>query len=200
MKADEPLIPLAGVRMVPRNLTRALFWVGIAFAVIATAMILGGLIAGELGRVLEQSLVFFGVAAYACVTAMLSSRSDRRPRVTAPQLWKHLQPRSPLPTRTFAVAFVMVVLATGLVGGWELALRIGLPGSGMLAGLLASVVLYRRQMHRQATVMFALYADGVLDAAATAAIDDARAKDPAFDAAVREHQRVCALVAAQLRG
>jgi hypothetical protein len=199
MKTNEPLIPLAGVRMVPRNLMRALFWVGIAFAVIAATMVLGGLIAGELERVLQQALVGFGIAAYACATSMLASRSDRRARVTAPLLWKHLQPRPPLPARTFVVAFVLVVLAVGLVGGWERALRIGLPGLGMLAGSLGYVVLHRRQMHRQATVVFTLYADGVLDADATAAIDDARAKDADFDAAVREHQRVCAQVATQLR-
>jgi len=199
MKTNEPLIPLAGVCMVPRNLMRAMFRVGIAFALIATMMILGGLIAGELERVLQQALVTYGIAAYAWVTAMFSSRSDRRPRVTAPLLWKHLQPRPPLPVRTIVVVFVLVVLAAGLVGGWELALRIGVPGTGMLAGALGYVVLHRRQMHRQATVVFALYADGVLDADATAAIDDARAKDAGFDAAVREHQRVCALVATQLR-
>ena len=36
MKTNEPLIPLAGVRTMPRSLIRALWWVGIAFALIAT--------------------------------------------------------------------------------------------------------------------------------------------------------------------
>jgi hypothetical protein len=200
MKANEPLIPLAGVRLVPHSLIRAMLWVGIGIAAIAMAMLLHGLIAGELVRTGKQALIGFGIAIYVCGSAMLATRSDRRPRATAPLLWKHLQPRPPLPIGRFVVMFLLVVAVLGLTSGWELALRVGVPSAGILAGALAYATLYQRQMHRQATVLFALYADGVLDAAATAAIDDARQKDPAFDTAVREHQRVCSLVAAQLRG
>lgn len=200
MKANEPLIPLAGVRLVPHSLIRAMFWVGIGIAAIATAMLLYGLIAGELARIGKQALIGFGVAIYACASAMIASRSDRRPRATAPLLWKHLQPRSPLPIGLFVAMFLLVVAVIGLTSGWELALRVGVPSVGILGSALAYATFYQRQMHRQATMLFALYADGVLDAAATSAIDDARQKDPAFDTAVREHQRVCSLVASQLRG
>jgi hypothetical protein len=120
--------------------------------------------------------------------------------VTAPLLWKHVQPRPPLPIGRFIAMFAMVVAVIGLFSGWERMLRVGVPSLGMLAGALAYAAFYQRQMHQQATMLFALYADGVLDAATTAAIDDARQKDPAFDTAVREHQRVCGLVASQMRG
>ena len=200
MKDDEPLIPLVGVRRVPHRLMRVLFWVGIGVAAIAMAMLLYGLLAGELARVWPQASVGFFVAIYACATALLAARSDRKPSVPAPLLWKHVQPRPPLPMGWFVMVFALVVVVIGMASGWERALRVGVPGTGILAGALAYAAFYQRQMHRQATVLFALYADGVLDAETTAAIDDARQKDPAFDTAVREHQRVCSLVASQLRG
>jgi hypothetical protein len=44
--------------------------------------------------------------------------------------------------------------------------------------------------------LFALYADGALDPADTAAIEDARRKDPKFDAEIRAFQALGARIEA----
>jgi hypothetical protein len=199
MKTNEPLIPLAGVRLTPGGAVRALLWVGAASVAVAVALLGYGLVAGELDRMLQRAAVSAFVACYAIGVAIYARRSDRRPRVPAPFVFAHVRKRPPLPVRAIAALFVAVVLGVWFASGWEAALRLGVSGAGILCGMWFFAVLYRRQMHRQATTIFTLYADGLLDAAATAAIDDARRKDPVFDAAVREHQRLCAEVARVLQ-
>lgn len=198
MKPTE-LIPLANVQLVPRGIVLGLYAAAALFTVAALALVGYGLLAGELEHVLKQAGISLFVAVYAGIIAVVTARSDRRSRMTAPLVFAHVRPPAPLPVRAFALAFACAVVMTGLLSGWEQALRLGVEGSGMLGGLWLYVVLYRRSMHRQATVLFTLYADGLLDPASTTAIDDARQRDPAFDAAVREHQRVSALVTEQLR-
>jgi hypothetical protein len=199
MKAGEPLIPLTGVRLVPRGAVRALFWVGLAFALQAAGVVVYGVAAGKLERTLSQAGASAFVAAYAWITAAVATRGDRRARATAPLVFAHVRPRPPLPVRPVAAAVALALAGVGLLWGAEAALRTGVPTAGILGGVWLYVVMYRLHMHRQATAVFALYADGMLDAAATAAIDDARRKDPEFDAAVTEHQRICAQVARQVR-
>lgn len=200
MKTNQGLIPLAGVTLVPRGAVRYLIAVACMATATTLALVGHGLVVGDFDRTQQPAAVAAAIAAYAAITAWISGRSDRRPRATAPLVFAHLQTPRPLPVRNWIAAFLLLVLGIYGVAGPESALRTGVPLLGMLLGALFYVVHYRRLMHRQATAVFTLYVDGLLEPEPTAAIDDARAKDPAFDAAVREHQRLCALVTAELRG
>ncbi len=147
----------------------------------------GGLLGGAVG-------CFGGGAG-----ALFGTLADWRRRLPAAPLLYHLQNDRVLPfyRRVFWPALAVAVIATTIgcvFGHWRI-LQGFLQAGWMLTFMSGSMEAVRRHTTKQARAVFALYADGVLDPADAAAIDDARKKDPKFDAAVREFQRV----AAQLR-
>jgi len=85
-----------------------------------------------------------------------------------------------------------VGVVCGLVWGGPIFWHGCVQTGGMLAFISGSIEIVRRHVHRLASAVFTLYAEGQLDPADAAAIDDARGKDPKFDAAIREHQRIVA--------
>ena len=113
MKSNEPLIPLAGVRLVPPGVVRALFVIGLASFALALGMILSGLVVGRIERVWAGvGVCAWGV--YCCGIAIYGDRRHQQhPRAHAPLVFAHVQPRPPLPLRTVAVAYVIVVLGVG---------------------------------------------------------------------------------------
>lgn len=147
----------------------------------------GGLIGGAVGCLGGGAGALFGTLA------------DWRRRMPAAALLHHVQNDRVLPfyRRVFwpALAIALVATAIGCIFGHWRILHGFLQTGWMLAVMSGSMEAARRHTTKQARAVFALYADGVLEPADAAAIDDARSKDPKFDAAVREFQQV----AAQLR-
>ena len=127
---------------------------------------------------------------------LLGTLADSRRRMPAPILFAQLRHDQPtlFYRRVFwpCLALTAVCLVVGaLFGHWHL-LQGFLQTSAILAFTAGCQEASRRHSTRLARSVFALYADGVLDPADAAAIDDARAKDPKFDAAVREYQQLAA--------
>lgn len=197
MKKLEPPIPLRSVVGIPRWL----FWsstvasgacvlAGVVLIVygvcVANASELGGWLGGGFGCAIGGAGGLFG------------SLRDWHRRMPAPVVFSCLQPDEPsaFHRRVFRPAVIVFVsaLALGLVfDHWRWWFGF-LQTSAVLAFVSGATEAARRHTARQARAVFALYADGLLDPAEAAAIDDARAKDPAFDRALAEHQRIAAAV------
>ena len=165
---------------------------GVAMAVYAVVMApadrlvawYGGWLGGALGCLLGG------------LGGLLGTLADGRRRMPAPILFAQLRHDQPtfFYRRVFwpCVALTAVCLVVGsLFGHWHL-LHGFLQTGAVLAFTSGCQEASRRHSTRLARSVFALYADGVLDPADAAAIDDARSKDPKFDAAVREYQQLAA--------
>lgn len=138
---------------------------------------LGGWLGGAFGCLVGGGGAFAGVWFAA------------RARLPALHLWQAMQRTEPLALyrRLFRPGLVLTVLG-GIVGvGFDsAAVRIGLLQPAAIVTTIAGLLeLERRHSLAAARALFALYADGALTPDDAAAIDDARAKVPAFDAEVR---------------
>ena len=109
---------------------------------------------------------------------------------------------NPLYRRVFwpALAVFVLSLAIGVAFGPWGWLWGFLQTSGILLCISGCIEAGRRHTVRQARTVFALYADGQLDADDTAAIDDARAKVEGFDADLQDYLRVSERVRAFTNG
>jgi hypothetical protein len=120
-------------------------------------------------------------------------------RVRAPGLFLFLEdhPRT-RPLARAATVLSPLFLLSGVVALPLWGARTAVLGGFLHCGLLLlSVVIEavsRSLLRRQAAAIFTLYLEGVLAPDDAAAIDHARARDPRFDAAVRDHQHVVAMV------
>ncbi|MEM7203945.1 MAG: hypothetical protein AAF628_27035 [Planctomycetota bacterium] len=188
MKHNEPPIPLRGIVGLPRwlmvtgvVLSTACMAVGVGLAIYALGWLEGGAMGGWLG------------GAFGCVVGgaggLFGTLCDARRRFPATVYLQHLQNDRPSPfyRRTFwpAVALLVTGLVVGAVWSHRLVWHGIVQFSAILAFVGGSIEVARRHNTRQARAVFALYADGALDAEDTAAIDDARAKSSKFDADVR---------------
>lgn len=133
-----------------------------------------------------------------CAGGLYGTLCDWRRRLPAPALLAHLQHDEPSQfyRRVFWPALAAAALGLALLLGdaprwaWQGLLH---PG-GMLALMSGGMECIRRHTTTRARALFALYADGALDAADMAAIDGARQQDAKFDAEVRAWQQVGARV------
>jgi hypothetical protein len=202
MKKHEKPIPLRSVVGLPRWMMLSGVSVGAACLLAGCALLVymfaatpttspgnwyGGLLGGAIG-------CFGGGAG-----ALFGTLRDWHRRMPAPLLFAHLQQDRPSQfyRRTFWPALAVAVVATAIgcaFGHWRI-LSGFLQTGWLLAFLSGSFEAVRRHTTKQARAVFALYADGLLEESDAEAIDDARRKDPAFDAAVQDYQQV----AAQLR-
>lgn len=96
--------------------------------------------------------------------------------------------------RVLFPAFLLFGVGAVVLGNVRVGVVGGFVNCFVVAMAAATETVIRRCLRQQAKAIFTLYAEGVLAPGDAAAIDDARAKDPRFDAAVREHQRVVAMV------
>lgn len=193
MKKSEPPIPLRSVVGIPPWL----FWIGTLVS--GGCMLLGlGLIVYGLCTASGPELGGWIGGGIGCLGGggggLFGTLCDWRRRMPAPIVFAHLHHDAPSPfyRRVFwpAVATTVLALGLGIVFGHWRWLQGFLQTGAILAIASGSMEAARRHTARQARTVFALYADGLLDADATAAIDDARAKDPAFAKALAEYQRV----------
>lgn len=195
-------IPLSSVVVLPRWLlvvgviTSALC-VAAGFALlgygiaVASGPRLGGYVGAALGCILGGGGALFGVL------------RDWTRRIPANVLLHYLRQDRPLPfyRKVFVPASILCALGVvaGLVWGgpaiWHGMVQTG----GLLAFLSGVQELGRRHLHRVATAIFTLYAEGALDPRDVVAIEDARRKDADFDLAVRSHQALHGRVADLLR-
>lgn len=188
MKHHEPPIPVRSVVCLPRWLMLGGTALSAACIAAGVGMIgyaigwaepaaRGGLIGGAVGCVIGGAGGLFGTL------------NDWHRRLPATALWQHL--RHDRANALYRRAFwpSLALLAAGLVVGWFWPSRAIWHGvvqtSAILAFVAGTIEAARRHTTRQARAVFALYADGLLAADEAAAIDDARRKDAAFDAAVR---------------
>jgi hypothetical protein len=194
MKKNEPPIPLRSVVCLPRwlmiggvALSAACMLAGVVMAVYGSLTASGGALGGWLG------------GAFGCVIGgaggLFGTLADWRRRLPAPLLFAQLQRDQALPFfRVFWPALAAVIVGLVLACFWDS--RIVWHGLVQTGGILAFASgcqeAIRRHSNQKARAVFTLYADGMLDGADAAAIDDARKKDPKFDAAVQEFQRVAA--------
>jgi len=194
MKHGETPIPVRSVICLPRwllvisiLLCGACMAAGLALAIWGIATQRGGSLGGALG------------GAFGCLIGgaggLFGTLCDWRRRLPAPVLLAHVQQDMPSQyyRRVFWPALCVAVIGTAIgTFVWSHpALWHGVVQTcGILACMAGGMEVIRRHTTAQARAVFGLYADGLLDAADAAAIDDARSKDPKFDAAVREHQRV----------
>jgi len=194
MKKNEPPIPLRSVVVLPRwlmiggvALSAACMLAGVVMAVYGSLTASGGALGGWLG------------GAFGCVIGgaggLFGTLADWRRRLPAPLLFAQLQRDKALPFfRVFWPALAAVIVGLVLACFWDS--QIVWHGLVQTGGILAFASgcqeTIRRHSNRKARAVFTLYADGMLDGADAAAIDEARRKDPKFDAAVQEFQRVAA--------
>jgi len=193
MNKNEKPIPVRSVVILPR-------WLMLAAVVLCSALMLGclglvvygfafvdgpgrwGYIGGGFGGLLG------------CAGGLYGTLADWHRRLPATILLAQVQNDQPMLfyRRAFWPALAVTVLGLGLACIWnERAIWHGLVQTGgMLAFMSGAMELMRRHTTKQARALFALYADGALDAADAAAIDDARSKDAKFDAEVRNFQAV----------
>lgn len=139
---------------------------------------LGGVYGSALGCLIGGGGALFGVL------------RDRHRRLPATALLFHVQNDRPIPLYRivfFPALTVFVIVAGFALSFDDLPLFGLLQTSGMLAFLGGTLEAARRHTTRQARDVFACYAAGSLDPANTAAIDEARRLDEAFDAGLREH-------------
>ncbi|HEX5054784.1 MAG TPA: hypothetical protein VFZ65_23610 [Planctomycetota bacterium] len=193
MKKNDKPIPLQSVVYLPRwlmlggvALSGACIAGGIVLAIVGLCTASGGALGGYLG------------GAVGCIVGgaggLFGTLADWRRRLPATALFGYLKQDAPPPfyRRVFwpSLAVMLLGIALGLVWNHR-AIWHGLVQTGaMLAFCSGTIEAVRRHGHRRARAVFSLYADGALDAADAAAIDDARAKDARFDAEVLEFQRV----------
>lgn len=191
MKRNEPPIPVRSVVCLPP-------WLTIASVVLCGGLMLCGL------ALIVHGLTFTSTGARAgwiggglgCFVGasggLFGTWMDWRRRLPAPALLAHVNNDKPLLVYRWGFWPALIALAAGLallVGSgsrtaWFSLVQIG----GMFAFLSGSLEMIRRDTTKRARALFALYADGALSPEDAAAIDDARAKNPRFDAAVREFQ------------
>jgi hypothetical protein len=202
MKTGAPPIPLASVAMFPRALSAAALAIG-ALGVATTGAIAVGAGAGWLDAPRDGEriglVVTFAASLFGLALGWLLPRLRVRPR----DLFAHVQRPARWSPPAVLLALVSgalpAVAAAGALCGWgSRAMIMTAVNCGIVAAIAGGIGLVRRHLHRQAIAVFALYAEGALDPADARAIDAARAMDPAFDAAVLEHQRITGLVAEQL--
>lgn len=203
MRTDEPSVPLHSVVLLPRWLMLAGAATSIAAILAGVVLIVlglssaatggprGGLIGGGAGCLIGGAGALFG------------TMRDWHRRLPANVLLRHVQNDVPLAfhRRVFwpAVVILAIGVAAGLVWNHRAIWQGVVQPSAMLAFLSGVLEVIRRHSTRGARAVFALYADGVLDPTDARAIDDARAKDAAFDAELRSYlaigEQVRALVA-----
>jgi hypothetical protein len=193
MKQNDKPIPVRSVVLLPR-------WLMIGGVVLSSVLLLGCLGLIGYGFTLEEPGPRWGCiggglgGAIGCLGGLWGTLNDWRRRLPATFLLAHVQNDAPLPFYRRVFWPALCVCAVGIALGciWnERAIWHGMVQSGgMLAFISGSMELIRRHTTRQARALFALYADGALAAADCAAIEDARRKDPQFDAAVRAFQEL----------
>lgn len=198
MKKGEATIPLHSVIILPR-------WLMLGATILSGSCALAGagLIAWGLATARGHQLGGWIGAGLGCLIGgaggVFGTLRDWQRRLPAPLVFAHLKQDAPSPfyRRVFwpALAVTILTLILGLIWGhwhwWRGFLQTG----AMLAFVSGSMEAMRRHTTRQARTVFALYADGLLDAADTAAIDDARRKNPTFDGEVTAFQSIAAKVA-----
>lgn len=194
MRRDEPPIPLRSIVCLPR-------WLMLAGAAISVAAMLFGVAAIGYGILRAANDAGVGGAIGGGIGCLIGGAGglfgtlrdwNRRLPATAFLLQVRNDVPHPFYRRVFRLA--VAALAVGVLAGilwnhraiWQGVVQT----SGILAFISGTLEATRRHSVRQARAVFALYADGLLDAADTAAIDDARAKDPRFDADLRRYLEV----------
>ena len=191
MKKHEAPIPLRGIVCLPRwlmatgvSLSAACMLAGVWFLVAACVWAEGP---DQLGSAIGAGLGCLGGGA----GGMFGTLADWYRRLPAPVYLQHLRHDAPHPLyrRAFwpALLTLLACLALALVYGWWPWVWAPLQASAILAFVAGTVEATRRHATRRARAVFALYADGALDAEDTAAIDDARRRDERFDRDVREY-------------
>ena len=185
MRRDEAPIPLRSIVCLPRWLMVVCVATSVAAMLLGCALIvygigwaetggrLGGAIGGGIGCVIGGAGGLFGT---------LRDWNRRLPASTFLSLVRNDVPH-PFYRRVFwpAVAALAVGLLAGLLWNHRAIWHGVVQTSAILAFVSGASEAARRHSTRRARAVFALYADGLLDPEDAAAIDDARAKDPAFD-------------------
>lgn len=185
MNKNEQPIPLSSIIILPRwmmiggvTLSSASILAGIAMIVYAIAWDDSGSIGGWIG------------GAIGCIGggggALFGTLCDWRRRLPANVYLRYIHNDKVLPFYRKVFWPALVTLCIGLFIGcfvWNhRAIWHGLvQTSGILTFISGSMEAMRRHATRQARMVFALYADGVLEPGDTKAIDDARQKDKKFD-------------------
>lgn len=197
MKQGERPIPLRSVLVLPRwlmlggvLLSAACILFGVGCVVYGLGFAAG---AGRWGWVLGGGLGGIGGGA----GGLYGTLNDWHRRLPAPMVFGYLQRCEPSKfyRRAFWPSLFVLAVGLALVFSFGWLVGSGFVQAGFIVGFLAgSQEAVRRHLHRSATAVFALYADGVLDPLDAAAIDSARRTDARFDAAVRDYQRVMAVV------
>jgi hypothetical protein len=193
MNKNEKPIPVRSVVILPR-------WLMLAAVATCSVLMLGCLALVVYGFACVDGPARWGYVGgglggfLGCGGGLFGTLADWRRRLPATFLLAYVQNDQPMQfyRRVFRPALAATVLGLGLACIWnERAIWHGLVQTGgMLAFMSGSMELIRRHTTKQARALFALYADGALDTADAAAIDDARAKDAKFDAEVRAFQEV----------
>lgn len=193
MKKNDKPIPVRSVICLPR-------WMMVSSVVLCSVlalgcvgvMIWGALMVDDTGS--RWGLIGGGFGGLiGCAGGLFGTLADQRRRFPAPLLFAQLKNDAPAPFyRVFKPALALAVLGLVLVCFWnERAIWHGMVQTGgMLAFMSGVMEAMRRHTLKQARALFALYADGALDPADAAAIDDARSKDAKFDAEVRAFQQI----------
>lgn len=198
MKKVPAPIPLATVVLLPR-------WLLTCGVVLSSACIAAGFVLLGYGLATASGSALGGYVggAIGCIGGggggLFGTLRDWSRRIPAPALLACLRYEHPL--RFYRLVFwpALTVFGLGIVAGliwggpaiWHGMVQTG----GMLAFMSGVQEVGRRHMHRVATAIFTLYAEGVLDPRDAAAIDDARRKDPDFDAAVIAHRELVSKLA-----
>lgn len=199
MNPNERPIPVRSVVCLPRWLWWSGLLVGSVCLLGGVAMLVYAVAGGPPDTGAEWYGAWFGGAG-GCLAGGAASLfgviADLRRHRPATDLFELVQHDGPLPfyRRVFwpALAVAALAAAVGIVTGtWAWVQGLVLSG-GMLALIAGIMEVVRRHTTRQAKMLFALYADGLLGGEDTAAIDAARARQPKFDAAVRAYQAVAA--------
>ena len=194
MKKQEQAIPLRSVIILPR-------WLMVGGVALGVACMLGGvgLIVFAFGW--TEGGARYGAlgGAFGCLIGgaggLFGTLCDWRRRLPATIYLQHIHHDEPalMYRRAFKPAVVALVL--GLVVGCFLwnnpAIWFGVvQPMGILSFISGVQEAIRRHSTQQARAVFALYADGVLEPEDTAAIEDARQKDPEFDADVLAYLQI----------
>jgi hypothetical protein len=196
MKKNDKPIPVRSVIAVPRWLMVSVAVLSLAFGLGCVATIVyGAMMVDDTGSRWGYIGGGFG-GLIGCAGAVVGTLCDWSRRLPATLLLRLVQNDAPAPFyRVFWPSTAAFVLGLGLLFCcerfvWQPLLQLG----GILAFLSGAMEVIRRHTTNQARALFALYADGALDPADTAAIEDARAKDPQFDAEVRAFQELGARI------
>jgi hypothetical protein len=171
---------------------------------LASVTLCGLLLAGSLGLMgyglcfapRDQLVVWLGAGAGTAIGAgggLFGTLCDHYRKLPVQVLWQCLRQDRPMPffrvfwpATAMAAVGAVVLLADGHRALWQGLLQTG----SMLALMSGGMEAIRRHTHRQAQVVFALYADGTLDPVDATAIDDLRRRDARFDTAVRAWQEL----------